>query len=402
MAGKSAAATKTNELSEKGYTLQGNLIKYQKLVKEGDFKKTICVYGKTREECREKFEKAEMKWRQEIILGIDLKAGRVPLYEAMLQYFNEHSRINGKKRAIKRSTHSTNLRVLKNQIGKYPIGSKDANKINSMDLQRHIEMLIAEGYAESTVKKVKDLFRAYYLHLYNNSPANPAYSIVVPHIEDITKACSSVIDWDEIMDDEEIVNFLKECDERYIPNHKGTRYADLLKFQFYTYMRIGEACALTVKDYGCINGDGYISIRSTLARDGNKWYVDVPKYRSSIRRIKLTSEAKAIVEKRIEGKSQDELIWSQANGDYVKYTSLERPFKSLLLRIGCKKDLSVHSLRHTGISFALRHGANIAAVSKNAGHSSIAITQDIYQHVLQKEKDEAVDVTEVALRRLCE
>ena len=94
------------------------------------------------------------------------------------------------------------------------------------------------------------------------------------------------------------------------------------------------------------------------------------------------------------------MIWCQANGDFVKYTSLEKPFKNMITRIGCSKNLSIHSLRHTGISFALRHGANIAAVSKNAGHTSIAITQDIYQHILQKEKDEAVELAEAALTKL--
>lgn len=402
MAVKSAAITKEidKENLEKGFTRQGDRLKFQQFVREADCKKRICVYGKTVTECKKKFAQEEEKWRKEIILGINLRSGHVPLYEGMLEYFNRHSRINGRKRAIKRSTHSANLRVLRNQIGKYPIRQKYADKIRAEDLQKHIETLIADGYAESTVKKAKDLFRAYYFDLYNNSPANPAYSIVVPHIENTEKGIKNTVDWDKILDDEEIVEFLKECDERYIPKHRGTRYADLLKFQFYTYMRIGEACALKVRDYECIKGEGYINIRSTLARDGNIWYMDTPKYKSGIRRIKLGKEARQIIEKRIAGKQPSELIWSQENGEPVKYTSLETPFKKMLIRIGCTKELSIHSLRHTGISFALRHGANIAAVSKNAGHTSIAITQEIYQHILQREKDEAVDLAEAALEKL--
>lgn len=400
MSGRSAENRGGKEGFGRGFTIQGNLIKFQKTVKEAGCQKRIGVYGKTVSECRQKFAQEEEKWRKEILLGVNLKSGHIPLYDGMLEYFNKHSRINGRKRAIKRSTHSTNLRVLKNQIGKYPIASKYADKIRAEDLQEHIERLVAEGYAESTVKKAKDLLRSYYFDLYNRSPVNPAYSLIVPHIEDTGRGINKAVDWNEILDDEEIVAFLKICDEKYVRNHKGTRYADLLKFQFFTYMRIGESCALRVRDYEKVNGNGYISIKSTLARDGKTWYVDTPKYKSSIRRIKLGKEARLIIEKRIEGKRLDDLIWSQENGDYVKYTSLERPLKNMLVRIGCQKELSVHSLRHTGISFALRHGANVAAVSKNAGHASIAITQDIYQHVLQMEKDEAVDLTEVALERI--
>ena len=398
-----ATSTVTKPATEslgKGFTRQGNLIKYQKTIKAADCQKRICVYGKTAQECEQKFKQEEENWRKEIILGINIKCGHLPLHQAMQDYFLKHNKINSRKRAIKRSTHSTNMRVLKNQIEKYPIGEKYADKIKADDLQNHIETLIEDGYSESTVKKAKDLLRTYYFSLYNHSPANPAYSIIVPHLESTEKTIKSAVDWDKILDDNEIVRFLNECNQCYIPKHKGTKYADLLKFLFYTYMRVGEACALKVQDYECINGEGYINIKSTISRAGNIWYIDTPKYKSGIRRIKLGNEMKTLIEEKIKEKNPQELIWCQANGDFVKYTSLEKPFKNMITRIGCSKNLSIHSLRHTGISFALRHGANIAAVSKNAGHTSIAITQDIYQHILQKEKDEAVELAEAALTKL--
>lgn len=398
-----ATSTVTKPATEslgKGFTRQGNLIKYQKTIKAADCQKRICVYGKTAQECEQKFKQEEENWRKEIILGINIKCGHLPLHQAMQDYFLKHNKINSRKRAIKRSTHSTNMRVLKNQIAKYPIGEKYADKIKADDLQNHIETLIEDGYSESTVKKAKDLLRTYYFSLYNHSLANPAYSIIVPHLESTEKTIKSAVDWDKILDDNEIVRFLNECNQCYIPKHKGTKYADLLKFLFYTYMRVGEACALKVQDYECINGEGYINIKSTISRAGNIWYIDTPKYKSGIRRIKLGNEMKTLIEEKIKEKNPQELIWCQANGDFVKYTSLEKPFKNMITRIGCSKNLSIHSLRHTGISFALRHGANIAAVSKNAGHTSIAITQDIYQHILQKEKDEAVELAEAALTKL--
>ena len=194
---------------------------------------------------------------------------------------------------------------------------------------------------------------------------------------------------------------ISTSDVPYVRN-RGTQYADLLKFLLFTYMRVGEATALTVKDYKIRNGVGYISITKTLSRAGNEFFPDTPKRRKSIRTIKLTKEAQDIIEKRIVGKDADELIWSQENGDHVKYTTLESPFKNLLKRAGIAKELSLHDLRHTGISFSLRHGAEISAVSRNAGHSSVTITQNIYQHVLQDERDQAIDVAEIALNRLKE
>ena len=135
--------------------------------------------------------------------------------------------------------------------------------MTARDLQAHIEQLIKDGYSESIVKKTKDCLRAHYYDLYK-SPANPAYSIVIPHLENTEKACNNIVEWQEILDDDEIIRFLKECDVPYIPKHRGTQYADLLKFLFYTYMRIGEACALQVKDYEKVNEAGYINISKNL------------------------------------------------------------------------------------------------------------------------------------------
>lgn len=383
----------------KGFTTQNGRLKYQRLVEEAGQKKTIAVYGSTYTECLQKFDERKKAWIDSIKLCKALNSGHVKLYDGMKEYFTSHSKINGKKKAIKRSTNSRDLSTVENQIGKYKIGQKFADTITAEDLQKHIEKLIEDGYAESTVKKAKDCLRAYFLYLYK-TPANPAYEIVIPHYEDITKSVSEIVEWDDILDDIEIIKFLKECDKAYIPNHRGTQYADLLKFLFYTYMRVGEACALRVCDYKKANGIGYISVVRNLARAGNEFYIDTPKQQKSIRTIKLNKEAQAIIENRIKDKKSTDLIWSQKNGDFVKYTSLEPRLKAIIKSIGCEKKLSIHSLRHSGVSFSLRHGAEISAVSRNAGHASVVITQNIYQHVLQDEKDHAIDVAELALQEL--
>ncbi len=382
----------------KGFTRQGDYIKYQKLVKEADSEKTISVYGKSYQECFKKFDEAEKTWRDSVRLGRDTKIGHVKLVDGMTAYYNKHNKINHNLTAIKESSHSTNLRVIKNQIGKFPIGNKYSDKITAKDLQAHIEELVKQGYAESTVKKAKDCLRVYFNDLYGGG-ANPATNLTLPRTER-EKSCSESVELDQILDDMEIIKFLGECDKAYIPRHRGTKYADLLKFQFYTYSRIGETCALQVQDYTVLDGSGYISIKKNLSRAGKRWYIDTPKNKSSVRTVKLCKEAQAIIEKRISGKKPTDLIWSQSNGDFVKYTTLENPLKKIIKNTGCMKKFSVHSLRHTGISFALRHGASVSAVSKNAGHSSIAITQKIYQHILQSERDEAVDITANALNEV--
>jgi site-specific recombinase XerD len=57
-----------------------------------------------------------------------------------------------------------------------------------------------------------------------------------------------------------------------------------------------------------------------------------------------------------------------------------------LKRAGINKKVSVHGLRHTGISYFLRHGAASEVVSKQAGHNDISTTNGIYYSVIEEQK----------------
>ena len=51
--------------------------------------------------------------------------------------------------------------------------------------------------------------------------------------------------------------------------------------------------------------------------------------------------------------------------------------------------LRLHDLRHTAASVALAEGVPLKVVSEMLGHSSVAITADVYQHVDGKMQDDA-------------
>jgi integrase len=55
-------------------------------------------------------------------------------------------------------------------------------------------------------------------------------------------------------------------------------------------------------------------------------------------------------------------------------------------------DVSVHTLRHSYATTALNHGVPIHVVSRNLGHSTVAITADIYGHVLDDAAQSAAQV----------
>ena len=55
-------------------------------------------------------------------------------------------------------------------------------------------------------------------------------------------------------------------------------------------------------------------------------------------------------------------------------------YKAVLRRAGLPEVTRVHDLRHTMVTTALNNGQPLTVVSKYVGHSSVAITADIYGH----------------------
>jgi integrase len=63
----------------------------------------------------------------------------------------------------------------------------------------------------------------------------------------------------------------------------------------------------------------------------------------------------------------------------------------LIDNTGITRHIRVHDLRHTAASLALRNGIHPKVVQEMLGHSTIAITLDIYSHLMPTMQDEAAD-----------
>jgi integrase/recombinase XerD len=72
---------------------------------------------------------------------------------------------------------------------------------------------------------------------------------------------------------------------------------------------------------------------------------------------------------------------------YHSKHNLEKSFRRLCKRLGIPK-ITPHMLRHYFATYALRNGAKLEVISKILGHSSVAITVDVYRTVKQEEIQE--------------
>lgn len=86
-------------------------------------------------------------------------------------------------------------------------------------------------------------------------------------------------------------------------------------------------------------------------------------------------------------KGKNTLLWPGANRDELgeqlprNKTAVFRPFKAAVRRAGVAKNLRLHDLRHTFAGLFLASGGDIFKLSKILGHSSVAITQQVYAHL---------------------
>ena len=188
----------------------------------------------------------------------------------------------------------------------------------------------------------------------------------------------------------------------------GDMYYPLFLLALIGGFRPEEYLGLRWRD--CNFDSGVVTIRTVLIRreDGNGWYFGEPKTRRSRRNVPLpVSAIAALVEHK---KKQDE--WKQKVGsNYIDYdfvfatrsglpidrSNLTVSFKLRLKAAGLPSNIRLYDLRHSCASLLLMANEHPKVVSERLGHNSVAITIDVYSHVLPTMQQAASDKLEQML-----
>ena len=91
-------------------------------------------------------------------------------------------------------------------------------------------------------------------------------------------------------------------------------------------------------------------------------------------------------------------VFTQATGRPVDPNGISRDFAGLVKAAGLPH-LTLHGLRHAHATMMLEEGINPKIVSERLGHSTIAITTDVYSHVLPGMQEAAVLALDAKLGR---
>jgi integrase len=181
---------------------------------------------------------------------------------------------------------------------------------------------------------------------------------------------------------------------------RGDRLEPLVTVALATGLRQGEALALRWADVDL--DAGQLAVRHSLHRAGGQVVLAEPKTRRSRRAVTLPAFAvTALRRQRDWFQAQDRLLAGDSwqDGGYVFTTRIGTPMHGAdvtrrlqaLLAAADLPRMRFHDLRHGAATLLLAQGVHPRVVMETLGHSTIAVTMNVYSHVVPALQREAAD-----------
>jgi len=166
----------------------------------------------------------------------------------------------------------------------------------------------------------------------------------------------------------------------------------------YCGIRWGEAAALRVKDVDFARGR--LRITQNAVEVHGTIHVGTPKSHKP-RLVPVPDFLIQALASRCAGLRLDALVFPSPTGGYMKRTRSSEGskswFASALKSAGLPR-MTIHDLRHTAASLAVQSGANVKTVQRMLGHTSAAMTLDVYADLFDSDLDEVSGAMDAAAR----
>jgi integrase len=167
------------------------------------------------------------------------------------------------------------------------------------------------------------------------------------------------------------------------------RYRSLVLLLGNLGLRWGEAAALRVCDIDFLRRRIHLH-RNAVTVGKQTWLGTLKSGKSrTVSLPQFVFDALAVT---CEGKHRDELLWPSATGGYLAPPSPTDSWLSGAVARCQRVDptfprITAHALRHTAASLAISAGANPKVVQRMLGHSSAAMTLDVYADLFDTDLD---------------
>ncbi len=345
----------------------------------GDGKRRY-VYGKTQEEAREKLRAAQHADKQGL-----LATGTQQTVKQFMEYWLEEVH----KPTIRISSYIRYRGILDNHI----LPALGHIRVQKLTVQ-HVESFYARlAKEESSARSIKVVHAVLHRAL-----AHAVYlNLVSRNVCDIAKKSLPR------QSRYEIHTLTKEQAQRLLEEVRGNQQLEaLLTLAITTGMRRGELVALRWSEIHF--EERYLQVLRSARRAGRTGYglqITEPKTASGRRKIVLSTFLLEVLKRH--HASQEERRQATGNawiandlvfcGQYGEYLNPNRPslwLKRLLKDAGIGP-MRFHDLRHSAATLLLAMGVHVKVVQELLGHSTVAMTLNVYSHVLPTLQQDAMD-----------
>ena len=340
--------------------------------------KSYSAYAKTITEAKKK--KAELEFKLDNNGIIENK--KITYGEWFTQWME-----NYKKNSVKIGTFDT-YKHYYDSIIKEEFENRKLSSIRGVDLQKFFNRLLAKGYKDSTLKVVKAILSSSFKQAFKDEiiSRNPMDATTLPKNKEESKSGKIALTR------EQQALFMEFAKDSYLYNY----FAVSLR----TGMRTGELRGLRFGDIDKENG--VIHVRRTLKYINNQgFFEDTPKTKSSLRDIPLTSDLTALLEDQknfwgFKVEKIDRYIFCNEMGEALSLMNVRREIDRIIkeIRSAGHEDFphfSSHTFRHTFATRAIEAGMPPQVLKTILGHSSLAMTMDLYSHVLPDTKSQEME-----------
>lgn len=294
-----------------------------------------------------------------------------------------------KKGLVKESTLSVYYYQLKTNI--YPYwGGFEVESFKKADAQLFISKLFQRGLSMKSVKDAEIVLKQIILY------AVDTYDINVPcqfTLKYPTKNLAQTKEEIQVYTVEEM-----KMIANYFRSHPSSRTLGIIMV-LCTGMRIGEICGLRWEDIDF--NQNLISIARTVERitDYNtgktKVVIQSPKTINSQRKIPFSDWLKEIL-LRFQAPCLPHYYVLSGSEDLIEPRNYRTYYKRLLLeKVGLRRCLKFHGMRHTFATNLIVGGSDVKSVSSLLGHSTVNTTLNLYTHSSIEDRRKCIESIQI-------
>lgn len=347
--------------------------------------KRYSCYADSVKECREK----ERELRETIENGLYTQNRNLTLDK----YYEEWK--NARKGTIKGNTALGNESRYKNHI-KPALGNRKLAEIEKREIVQ-LQQKLAEKMEPSSVNAVIVQLKT----MLNDALTegiimkSPAVGVKLLKVE--KKATET---YHRALTEEEQKSFMEYAKAEWL--------YELIALLLCTGMRIGEASALTWEDIDYTNNVIHVNKTVTRTSDG-KYAIGSPKSKTSVRDIPMNDTIKAVLksqktkQQRFYGNLSkfSRNVFENLYGGVVYNASVNKAISDTIKRMNADgkeiEHFSAHALRDTFATRYIEQGGSAQVLKTILGHSSLAMTMDLYSHVMSNTKQKEMDSIVIAI-----